>query len=152
MKALATMRACPSDARRLDAACVPRRFRSPPPSRVTLPKSRVDFADKERKANSRPDVREAALLPAESGEIAIIPHQAEARELIRRVTTGRRRRSYAPLSTHKSTRLHPNRGRIEIFKMEGATQVCSVRSLKSLEPGHRMIQALQRAKRPAEYR
>jgi hypothetical protein len=45
MKALVTMRACPSDARRLDAACVPRRFRSPPPFRFTLPMSRVDFAD-----------------------------------------------------------------------------------------------------------
>ena len=45
MKALVTMRACPSDARRLDAACVPRRFRSPPPFRFTLLMSRVDFAD-----------------------------------------------------------------------------------------------------------
>ena len=45
------------------------------------------FDEKERKAGLRLDVREAALLPAESGEIAIIPHQAEASELIRRVTT-----------------------------------------------------------------
>ena len=100
------------------------------------------FDEKERKAGLRLDVREAALLPAESGEIAIIPHQAEASELIRRVTTGRRRRSYAPLSTQKSTRLHSNRGRNDIFKMEGVTQVCSVRSLISLKPGHRMIQAV----------
>ena len=41
-------------------------------------------------------MHKAALQPAESGEIAIIPHQAETSELIRRVTTGRRRRSYAP--------------------------------------------------------
>ena len=37
MKASITMRACPSDARRLDAACVPRRFRSPPPFRSYAP-------------------------------------------------------------------------------------------------------------------
>jgi hypothetical protein len=45
------------------------------------------FDEKERKAGLRLDVREAALQTAESGEIAIIPHQAEASELIRRVTT-----------------------------------------------------------------
>ena len=49
---------------------------------------------------------------------------------------------YTHLSTQKSTRLHSNRGRNDIFKMEGVTQVCSVRSLISLKPGHRMIQAV----------
>ncbi|HAV62889.1 MAG TPA: hypothetical protein DCY13_11055, partial [Verrucomicrobiales bacterium] len=45
------------------------------------------FDENERKSGLRLDVREDALKPAKSGEIAIVPGQPDASELIRRVTT-----------------------------------------------------------------
>ncbi len=45
------------------------------------------FDEKERKAGLRLDIREAALKPAKSGEIAIVPGKADVSELVRRIVT-----------------------------------------------------------------
>jgi hypothetical protein len=59
------------------------------------------FDEKERKGQLRLDVRESALQPAKSGETALVPHQPDASELIRRLTTADEEDHMPPAKTGK---------------------------------------------------
>jgi hypothetical protein len=70
------------------------------------------FDEKERKAGLRLDVRESAIKPAESGEIAIVPGQPEQSALIARLTSKDRDEVMPPPKLHKT--ITPEQ--IELFR------------------------------------
>ena len=59
-----------------------------------------DAAD--RQANLRLDVRDVVIKPAESGEVAIVPGQPDASELVRRIFSTDDDERMPPLASHKS--------------------------------------------------
>ena len=58
--------------------------------------------EKERKAGLRLDTRETAVKPSESGEIAIVPGEPEASELVKRLTTADKDDLMPPRKLHKT--------------------------------------------------